>query len=425
MRLLIIGNLDGQLIPASKIAQKNGAKVNHSPDIESAITTLCNGKIVDLIFIDIEQDIKTFINSLQAQKFSIPVIACGVKHDAKRAVEAIEHGAKDYLPLPPQEDLIAAIFESIASSDSVSMSKGKSKKFEEVLGIIKKIAPSEATVLITGESGTGKEVVAKMIHDQSKRVKNEFVSVNCAAIPENLLESELFGHEKGAFTGATERRIGKFEAANGSTLLLDEISEMDPKLQAKLLRVLQEKEVTRLGGNNTIKLDVRVIATSNRDMISDVKNGKFREDLFYRLNVISISLPALRQRLDDIEELAEFFVHKYSKLNAVEEKLLTVEAKHKLVSYEWPGNIRELENTIHRAILLSADKEIKEHDIMLLSEHANSNQSMRTLEEIEGDAISTTMHHTQGDELKAAMILGISVRALKDKLKKFKKVGNA
>lgn len=425
MKLLIVGHLEGQLIPASKLAQKNGAKVHHCPDIKSALPVLRDGKVFDLIFIDIEQDIKSFISALRSEQIVVAVIACGIKHDPKKAVEAIECGARDYLPLPPQDDLIAAIFESIASSDSDVFTASLSKKFLDLINIVNRIAKSDATILINGESGTGKEVIAKMIHAKSARSQQDFISLNCAAIPENLLESELFGHEKGSFTGAVERRVGKFESANGSTILLDEITEMDLRLQAKLLRVLQEREITRVGGNKVVKLDVRIIATSNRDMLSCVKAGTFREDLFYRLNVINITLPALRDRAEDIKALSEFFIKKYSKLNGIAVKYLTQEAIQKLSAYKWPGNIRELENAMHRTILLCANDEIEPEDLALLNEASNNNDhSMRTLDEIETDAIAQTLHHVEGDELKAAMILGISVRSLRDKLSKVSKVAN-
>lgn len=256
---------------------------------------------------------------------------------------------------------------------------------------------------------------------KSKRASCDLIAVNCAAIPENLLESELFGHEKGSFTGAAERRIGKFEAANGSTILLDEISEMDLKLQAKLLRVIQEKEVVRIGSNNPIKLECRLIATSNRDLISYVKDGNFREDLFYRLNVINIELPPLRERKDDIEQLSNYFVDKYAKLNAIPKKSISEEAMQKLMDYNWPGNVREIENCIHRALLLSNSEEISANDIILIGESRLSKANThRTLEQIEREAIANTIDNCTGDELKASMVLGISVRTLRAKLKQYK-----
>ncbi|MDF3047373.1 MAG: transcriptional regulator FlbD [Candidatus Midichloriaceae bacterium] len=421
MRLLIVGDLGGQLVAASRIANNSGAKVLHVADIDSALKATRGSKQIDIIFIDVNQEIEKLVSGLISERINIPVIACGIKNDADAAVKAIKAGAKEYLPLPPQEDLIAAIFASICASDESGALIANSAAMKKVISIADQIANSEASILITGESGTGKEVIAKYIHMKSKRANNDLIAVNCAAIPENLLESELFGHEKGSFTGAAERRIGKFEAANGSTILLDEISEMDLKLQAKLLRVIQEKEVVRIGSNTPIKLECRLIATSNRDLISYVKDGNFREDLFYRLNVINIELPPLRERKDDIEELANHFVDKYAKLNAISKKAISEEAIEKLVNYDWPGNVREIENCIHRALLLSNSQEITASDVILIGESRLSKANThRTLEQIEREAIANTIDNCIGDELKASMVLGISVRTLRAKLKQHK-----
>ncbi len=421
MKLLIVGDLGGQLVLASRIATKNGAKVYTSPDIISALHAIRNGKSADLIMVDVNQDIKFFITSLKNEKIYATVVACGIESDKDKAVNAIKAGAKEYVPLPPEEDLMAAIFEAISGSDKSEVIF-KSKAFADVISMAKQIAPSEATVLITGESGTGKEVMAKFIHNNSKRKNKDFISVNCAAIPENLLESELFGHEKGAFTGAVERRIGKFEEANGGTLLLDEISEMDLRLQAKLLRAIQEREITRVGGNSTVKLDIRIIATTNRDLLQEVKNGKFREDLYYRINVINVHLPTLRDRQEDVESLSEYFVIKYSLLNGIEQKAISVSAMNKMKEYKWPGNVRELENTVHRALLLSNMHEIQPIDLLIGDrEPANDDAPEgRTLENIEKSAIQNTIKKFYGDEVKAAAVLGISIRTLKNKLKQYK-----
>ncbi|MCE2991457.1 MAG: sigma-54 dependent transcriptional regulator [Candidatus Jidaibacter sp.] len=421
MRLLIIGDLGGQLVAASRIANNSGAKVLHVADIESGLKATRGSKQIDIVFIDVNQDIQKLVSGLVNERINIPVIACGIKNDADAAVRAIKAGAKEYLPLPPQEELIAAIFASICASDESGTLIATSAAMKKVIAIADQIANSEASILITGESGTGKEVIAKYIHMKSKRASCDLIAVNCAAIPENLLESELFGHEKGSFTGAAERRIGKFEAANGSTILLDEISEMDLKLQAKLLRVIQEKEVVRIGSNNPIKLECRLIATSNRDLISYVKDGNFREDLFYRLNVINIELPPLRERKDDIEQLSNYFVDKYAKLNAIPKKSISEEAMQKLMDYNWPGNVREIENCIHRALLLSNSEEISANDIILIGESRLSKANThRTLEQIEREAIANTIDNCTGDELKASMVLGISVRTLRAKLKQYK-----
>ena len=405
---------------ASKLAMAAGAKVLHSPTIDSAMTIIRSGKQINIIFIDVDQDIESLGKAFQKEHISlIPIIACGIVSDAVKAVRAIEAGAKEYLPLPPQAELIAAIFEAISNSNEIVSVIATSDAIKDLLEVAAQVANSNAAVLITGESGSGKEVIAKYIHSISNRSSHELIAINCAAIPENLLESELFGHEKGAFTGANEKRIGKFEAANNSTILLDEISEMDIKLQAKLLRVLQEREITRIGGNSPVKLNLRVIATSNRDLLEHIKEGKFREDLFYRLNVINLKIPSLSERRQDITALIDHFMTKYSQLNSIPNKKLSALALTKMLDYNWPGNIRELENCVHRALLLSKTDEISPQDIMLINQSGNMNQNLKTLAQIEHAAISQTIGSCQGDELKASMILGISIRTLKQKLKQY------
>ncbi|MGN6671028.1 MAG: sigma-54-dependent transcriptional regulator, partial [Candidatus Nucleicultricaceae bacterium] len=324
MRLLIIGNLNGHIITASKIALSRGASVLQADTIEQALINLRSGKGADLAMIDCELDIKGFISALESERFSIPVIACGLATDAEPAVKAIKAGAKEYIPLPPDPELIAAVIEVVAESEHELIYKDPAMK--TVLKLADQIAPSDASVLITGESGTGKEVMARYLHIHSRRKNSPFVSVNCAAIPEHLMESELFGHEKGAFTGAIARRIGKFEEANGGTLLLDEISEMQPALQAKLLRAIQEREIDRVGGTKPVKVDIRILATSNRDLEKEVQEKNFREDLYFRLNVVPLKIPPLRERKVDIEVLSEFFKDKYLKANYLGMKNFTPEA---------------------------------------------------------------------------------------------------
>ncbi len=263
------------------------------------------GAGADLVFCDVTLDIGALVRGLAAEHICTPVVACGIGTDTRRAVDAIRAGAKEYLPLPADAELIAAVLAAVA--DETHQLIHEDEAMDAVLGLADQIAGSEASILITGESGTGKEVLARYVHRKSARADKPFISVNCAAIPENLLESELFGHEKGAFTGAIARRIGKFEEANGGTLLLDEISEMDARLQAKLLRAIQEREIDRVGGTKPVKVDIRIIATSNRDLSEAVKHGTFREDLLYRLNVVNLRLPALRERPKDIRALAQSF----------------------------------------------------------------------------------------------------------------------
>ncbi|MCZ4280528.1 sigma-54 dependent transcriptional regulator [Kiloniella laminariae] len=462
MRLLIVGSLEGHMITAGKIAFERGAKVATVDDINQAMSSLRTGQGADLLLVDIDLDIDTLCKNLLAERFSVPVIACGIGTQPSKAGDAIRSGAKEYIPLPPDAELIAAVLAAVTEETTALVFKDPATA--AVLRLAEQIAPSDASVLVTGESGTGKEVMSRYLHSKSKRAKNHFISVNCAAIPENLLESELFGHEKGAFTGAIARRIGKFEEANGGTLLLDEISEMHPRLQAKLLRAVQEREIDRVGGTQPIKVDIRLLATSNRNLEEEVKKGNFREDLYYRLNVVNIEMPALRERPLDIEILAEHFIGKYAKSNGIAKPALTPEAKHQLLQHHWRGNVRELENTMHRAVLLSRDNLISPEAIMLTGsatfgptpiatpsvppavppaipgypapgKAVASSQPMsgaeasggamvgRTVADVERDLILNTLDHCLGNRTHAANILGISIRTLRNKLKLYSEDG--
>lgn len=429
MRLLLIGSMDGQIGAASKIALQKGGSVTHAETIDQALETLRNGQGADLIMADVKLDIYSLVERLDGERICVPVVACGVAEDARAAVKAIKAGAKEYIPLPPDAELIGAVLSAFSMQTSPVVYKDPA--MERALQLAKQIAPSTASVLITGESGTGKEVVAKFIHANSKRANAPFVAVNCAAIPENLLESELFGYEKGAFTGAVSRRIGKFEEADGGTLLLDEISEMDIRLQAKLLRVLQERQIDRIGGKKPIDVDVRILATSNRDMRQEVLNKTFREDLYFRLNVVNLALPPLRDRKGDILPLAEYFVKKYSELNDLPVKPLAKKTRERLLAYDWRGNVRELENTMHRAVLMSAGTEIDEDAVLLMppmeqaSETAAGTDTLvgRTVADVEKDLIISTLKHTLGNRTHAANILGISIRTLRNKLKQYMEEG--
>lgn len=410
---------------AGKIALKRGAKVVHCDGATEALAALMNGKGADIIMIDVRQNIGEFIKSMEAEHICVPVVACGVNADAKAAVKAIQDGAKEYIPLPPDVEMIAAVLEAVGEEESTMIARDPA--MERVMKLAERVAPSEATILITGESGTGKEVMSRYIHDHSKRKDKTFIAVNCAAIPENLLESELFGHEKGAFTGATGRRIGKFEEASGGTLLLDEISEMDISLQAKLLRALQEKEITRVGSNTAVKVDTRIIATSNRNLEESVNKGEFREDLYFRLNVVNITLPGLRERPGDIASLAQHFADKYADANGYDKKKLSKKATEKLQAHHWRGNIRELENTMHRAILVAIDDDIMPDDIHLqdfgggkANGSASTVQTGHTLNDMERTLILNTLEHCIGNQTQAAKILGISIRTLRTKLNQYK-----
>ena len=439
MQLLIIGDLGGQVITASQIAMARGAKVIHAQTIESGLDVLRSGQGSDLVMIDVTFDVKALVNALTSERILVPVIACGIASDAGAAVRAIKAGAKEYIPLPPDAELIAAAIAAVTEENHAVIFRDPI--MAHVLKIAEQVAISDASILITGESGTGKEVMARYVHRKSKRDGKRFVAVNCAAIPENLLESELFGHEKGAFTGAVTRRIGKFEEASNGTLLLDEVSEMDPRLQAKLLRALQEKEIDRVGGTSPVKIDTRIIATSNRNLEEEVRKGTFREDLYFRLNVINLQIPSLRERPQDIEALSMHFIRKYSEMNGVTPKPLSEESRKLLLAHHWRGNVRELENTMHRAVLLASGHEITPEAISLkttpiatdpntvIAESAanaasaamNTVKTMvgRTVSDVERNLIIDTLHHCLGNRTHAANILGISIRTLRNKLRQY------
>ena len=449
MRLLIVGGLSGQIGLATRIAMDRGAKVTHAGSIDQALATLRGG--ADLVFCDVGLEIGALVRGLAAERICTPVVACGVGTDTRRAVDEIRAGAKECLPLPADSELIAAVLAAVA--DESHQLVHEDEAMNAVLGLADQIAGSEASILITGESGTGKEVMARYIHRKSHRADKPFISVNCAAIPENLLESELFGHEKGAFTGAIARRIGKFEEANGGTLLLDEISEMDARLQAKLLRAIQEREIDRVGGTRPVKVDIRIIATSNRDLAEAVRHGTFREDLLYRLNVVNLRLPALRERPKDIRALSQHFARKYAEANGVPFRVLAPQTERLLLGHPWRGNVRELENTIHRAVLLAQGTEIGPEAIRLpdgtqvgaqpatpgspvipsqnvqvqgaMVQAGAATRSLvgRTVSDVERDLILDTLDHCLGNRTHAANILGISIRTLRNKLREYSDSG--
>lgn len=436
---MIVGALEGHISEAGKIALKKGVDVTHSESVSQALNALRNGKGADLVMIDVKQDIAQMISQMEAERIATPVVACGVDTDASAAVAAIKAGAKEYVPLPPDAELIAAVLEAVAEENNNMIATDPVMK--AVLDMADQIAPSTATVLISGESGTGKELMAQYIHKKSQRKDKTFIALNCAAIPETLLESEMFGHEKGAFTGAVARRLGKFEEANGGTLFLDEISEMDISLQAKLLRAIQEREIERIGSNKPVKVDIRLIATTNRNLEHEVKAGTFRQDLYFRLNVVNIDLPSLRERPEDIPKLAQFFIEKYSEQNKIDLKPLSDAALDLLLNHDWPGNIRELENTMHRAVLV-ARRDMIEPEAVMLSGKANvaakastastqeekedlpgSAMIGKTVAEVERDLIISTLDHCLGNRTHAANILGISIRTLRNKLKQYSQDG--
>jgi two-component system response regulator AtoC len=362
------------------------------------------------------------------------------------AVEAIRIGLFDYMIkpiLPAQLDLVLQRLESLkalqsensylrqqvqADGEGSGVVWGRSSLMQDILEMVKKVAQTQATVLIQGESGTGKEVVAHAIVQHSTRGQMPFIKVNCAAVPETLLESEFFGHEKGAFTGAVQRREGRFETANGGTLLLDEIAEIPLSLQVKLLRVLQEREFERVGGNKTIRVDVRLIASTNRDLQEEVRQGRFREDLFYRLNVVPINLPPLRLRGDDLLDLVEFYVAHFARKHGKVIQGVAPRALERLRAYRWPGNVRELQNTLERAVIMTANNgqlEVPEFGLEEKNGAAAFNvaDKLPTVDEMERRLIGCMLLQTSHNKTRAAEKLGISLRTLRNKLREYRTAG--
>ncbi len=429
MRVLIIGSLSGELGRAAQIAAKRGARVCQSDDVPAAMLRL-RADPQDLVLCDVACGVAQLVRTLAAERVAISVVACSTSLDPQTGAQSIRDGAREFMPLPPDPDLIAAIL--LAASGTPNAAVVRDPAMQAVMRRAEQVARSDASVLITGESGTGKEVVARHIHAASRRVAGPFVALNCAAIPEQLLESELFGHEKGAFSGAVARRTGKFEAAQGGTLLLDEISEMDVRLQAKLLRAIQEREIDRVGGSAPVRVDVRILATSNRDLCAEIEARRFREDLYFRLNVVNLRLPALRERPADIPALATHYARHYAELNGISVRPLS-QASHRLLAVQkWRGNVRELENTMHRAVLLADGDEIEPEAIELpgntREQAACANDAgfvARRIEDVEREAILQTLSHTLGNRTHAAVILGISIRALRDKLRDYAQAGVA
>ncbi len=434
MRVLIVGSLAAELGQAARIAMARGAKLEQADDAEAGLSRLRADARVDLVLCDLTHDVGGLIRAMIAERIAVPVVACGTGNDPDAAVRAIRDGAREFLPLPPDPELIAAILEAAAGESHALVVRDPA--MQAAIRRAEQVARAEASVLITGESGTGKEVLARHIHRRSRRAQGPFVAMNCAAIPDNLLESELFGHEKGAFSGALARRVGKFEAADGGTLLLDEISEMDVRLQAKLLRVLQEREIDRLGGSAPVRIDVRILATTNRDLAAEVTRGTFREDLYFRLNVVTLRIPSLRERPADIAVLADHFARRYAEVNGLPPRPLSEAAHRRLAGHAWRGNVRELENTLHRAVLLAEGAWIGPEAIELGGETARPAEAGapqqvfptgsgvagligRRMDDVERDLILQTLGHTLGNRTHAATILGISIRALRNKLRDY------
>jgi DNA-binding NtrC family response regulator len=414
-------------------------------------------------------DAKGFLKKAAETGGFPPVVVFAASGSAEQATEFLELGARDYwieplawekikLVLPgdepePEPESAPCPPKAPAAPGGNGSPKGRFRIIGRhtavlrVLALAKQVAGSKATVLISGESGTGKEMFARYLHHNSDRADKPFVAINCAALPEHLLESELFGHEKGAFTGAIQRKLGKFELADGGTILLDEITEMDLGLQAKLLRVLQESEFDRVGGVDTVKIDVRVLATTNRRIEDTVKEGKFRQDLYYRLNVIPLALPALKDRGDDVLLLADYFTDKFTAAYGLGKLAFTDEARKWLMNYDWPGNVRELQNLMERAVLLAGQGPIRPRHFLMGDEQwtpddlsdidadqqaaceaappstPDEAMSVMPLHEMEKRLILKSLEETTGNRTRAAELLGISVRTLRNKLNEYKKQG--
>ena len=378
---------------------------------------------------------------------AIPILIMTAYSSVDSAVEALKAGAYDYLTKPLDFEVLkislarALEHSGLKAENATLRSKmsadyeleniiGKSRPMKELVDMMSMVAPSEATVLITGESGTGKELIAKSIHHNSPRKDQSLVVVNCAALTETLLESELFGHEKGAFTGADKRREGRFKQADKGTIFLDEIGETSAPMQAKLLRVIQEREIQRVGGDETLSVDVRILAATNRNLEVEVKEGKFREDLYYRLNVVTLRIPPLRERQDDTPLLAHHFLEKYAKKNNKQVKGFSPLAMDMLLKYAWPGNVRELENVIERAVILLPDEHVTEKDLptTVSESYAEKNDwvsppspvaANRPLEAIEKEAILATLENSGGNKSETARRLGINRKTLHKKLKEY------
>ncbi|MBA1334200.1 MAG: two component, sigma54 specific, transcriptional regulator, Fis family [Firmicutes bacterium] len=400
----------------------------------------------DLVILDLKMpgiDGLEVLRRVKERQRDLPVIMITAHGTIETAIEAMKMGAHDYITKPFDiDELKIQVSRALNMSNLVHEVKylrdqlessfsdielyTKNLKMREIYDMVDRVADTEAGVLITGESGTGKEIIARMIHHKSSRRRKPFISVNCAAIPANLVESEFFGHEKGAFTGAVARKPGKFEQADGGTLFLDEIGELDPSMQAKLLRVIQEKSFERIGGTITIKVDVRIIAATNKNLQMAIENGSFREDLFYRLNVIHIDIPPLRERKEDIPRLVEQFAAKYKrKSSRIEVPPKTMEV---LMSHNWPGNIRELENCIERAtIVCDGDEILPEHlpfsNTAKAQEHKSSIVNFPDegvdLEQIEQELIRTALEKSKGNQTRAAKLLNITRSALIYRMQKY------
>lgn len=421
MKTILVVDDDQQMRAAMKEAvMRLGYQTVVAEDPVEALKKL-EDMSVSMIITDMKMpkmDGLAFIREARKKIGSLPILVITGYATVENAVDVMKEGVCDYLLKPFSFEDLTNTIEAIMSRDSNNSKEiiTSDEKMKSLLQLTGSVAASDMTVLMLGESGTGKEVLARYIHKASRRSKKPLVAVNCAAIPDNLLESELFGHEKGAFTGAVDKKAGKFELAHGGTILLDEIGEMTSTLQAKLLRVLQEKEIDRIGGKQPVPVDVRVIATTNRDLQKEIAEGRFREDLYFRLSVFPIQLPPLRERPEDIKLLAVHFAEKFSRELNKTISGFTDEAIEFLKTRRWKGNIRELENAVHRAVLIARGELIGAEDFMLEGNAAQTAANEGSIKDMEMDLISKTLETTNGNKTQAAKLLGVSVRTIRNKL---------
>ncbi len=445
--ILIVDDEKGQRDILNLILKKEGYLVMDVPGVREALAQLEKNEF-DLIMTDLKMQGQSGLDLLEKVLADDPqqcIIMMTAHGSVDSAVEAMRKGAFDYLEKPLERDnlvlTLRRAFEHIGlvrenrvlqkrieSIKTIPNMQGEHPKMKEVFRVVSKIAPSTSTVLIVGESGTGKELIARAIHDGSPRRDKPFMAINCAAIPDTLIESELFGHEKGSFTGANAREIGIFEAANGGTVFLDEIGEMNVSMQAKLLRAIQEKEIRRVGGKVNIPLDVRIVSATNKELEQEIKRGTFREDLFYRLNVIRINLPPLRERGSDIKILAEFFVEKYSRKSGIKIDGISKPTLRLMMNYSWPGNVRQLESVIERSVLMAESNYIEPDDLPIeISTSGSLTGGIHfdlppdgiAFEELEKGLIIKAMERADWVIGKAAPLLGMSYKTLQYRLDKF------